>query len=95
MIEGLENPAGGDGLGIFGKEIRKKRKLSDILKALSKLSDNSMEDEESQYYQDLSMDMGMPDMGGRNAPVYDPNRLYGGMYQMYGGRRVRGGLLGD
>lgn len=26
---------------------------------------------------------------------YDPNRIYGGLYQALGGRRVRGGLLGE
>lgn len=28
-------------------------------------------------------------------PAYDPNKYYGGIYSMYGGRKVRGGLLGD
>jgi hypothetical protein len=29
------------------------------------------------------------------ATQYDPRRIYGGLYDLYGGRRVRGGLLGD
>jgi hypothetical protein len=91
MIEGLENPAGGDGLGVFGKQIRKKRKLSDVLGALSKLSDV---DDEMYEDTDLSSFVSVkPERGG--SPMYDPNQLYGRMYQMYGGRRVRGGLLGD
>jgi len=91
MIEGLENPAGGDGLGVFGKHIRKKRKLSDVLSALSKLSDA---DDEMYDDEDLSSFVRlMPERGG--SPMYDPNQLYGRMYQMYGGRRVRGGLLGE
>jgi hypothetical protein len=95
MIEGLENPAGGDGLGVFGKELKKKRRLSDTLKALSGLADDPMEDPNSMFYQDLSADMAMPEPGRGSAPMYDPSRLYGRMYQMYGGRRVRGGLLGE
>jgi hypothetical protein len=91
MIEGLENPAGGDGLGVFGKQIRKKRKLSDVLGALSKLSDV---DDEMYEDTDLSSFVSVkPERGG--SPMYDPNQLYGRMYQMYGGRRVRGGLLGE
>jgi hypothetical protein len=91
MIEGLENPAGGDGLGVFGKQIRKKRKLSNVLGELSKLSDA---DDEMYEDTDLSSFVSAkPEHGG--SPMYDPNQLYGRMYQMYGGRRVRGGLLGD
>lgn len=29
------------------------------------------------------------------APVYDPAQLYGGFLSMYGGKKVRGGLLGE
>lgn len=29
------------------------------------------------------------------ASQYDPSRIYGGLYSLYGGRRVRGGLLGE
>jgi hypothetical protein len=95
MIEGLKNPAGGDGLGIFGDTLRKKRKLSDVLGALSTFADDPMEDPKSIYYQDLSMDMPMAQPGKGGAPMYDPSQLYGRLFQMYGGRRVRGGLLGD
>lgn len=90
MIDGLDNPADGDGLGIFGKDIRKKRRLSDILKALSQFAPEEEEDDEygGSDYLSLKAQSGSP-------PVYDPNRIYGGLYKMYGGRRVRGGLLGD
>lgn len=94
MIEGLDRPPGGDGLGVFGKAMKKK-KISDILKGLSGLGGDPMEDEDSIYYQDLSMDMEMPKPGRGGAPMYDPSRLYGRLYQMYGGRPVRGGLLGE
>lgn len=31
---------------------------------------------------------------GMPSDIYNPNRLYGGMYKRYGGKKVRG-LLGD
>jgi hypothetical protein len=48
---------------------------------------------------DLSSFLGAPEiergtMTGA-ATQYDPRRIYGGLSDLYGGRRVRGGLLGD
>jgi hypothetical protein len=34
-----------------------------------------------------------PKMG--SAPVYDPAKIYGGFLSMYGGKKVKGGLLGE
>lgn len=44
---------------------------------------------------DMTSILGQPSMARPSAPVYDPARLYGSLYQMYGGRPVRGGLLGE
>ena len=35
------------------------------------------------------------DVSEGGAPVYDPAQLYGGVLSMYGGKKVRGGLLGE
>ena len=39
--------------------------------------------------------LGKPMQQSGGAPAYDPKKYYGGLYSMYGGRRVRGGLLGE
>lgn len=44
---------------------------------------------------DMTSILSAPTMQRPSAPVYDPAKLYGGLYSMYGGQRVRGGLLGD
>lgn len=44
---------------------------------------------------DMTSILGQPSMARPAAPVYDPAKLYGSLYQMYGGRPVRGGLLGE
>lgn len=44
---------------------------------------------------DMTSILGQPTMARPSAPVYDPAKLYGSLYQMYGGRPVRGGLLGE
>lgn len=44
---------------------------------------------------DLSSFLGRARTQKPSAPMYDPRAMYGGLYSMYGGRRVRGGLLGD
>lgn len=44
---------------------------------------------------DMTSILSGPTMQRPSAPVYDPAKLYGGLYSMYGGQRVRGGLLGD
>lgn len=72
---------------------KKKNPLFDIL---SKLSGSV---EAGGFYspeqEDTSVSISAPRIKNPSAPVYDPNKYYGGMYSMYGGRRVRGGLLGD
>lgn len=73
------------------REVAKKKKggLMDILGKLSG-ADSGAEDEE-----DLSSFLGRAAQGRGGVPAYDPNKYYGGLYSMYGGRKVRGGLLGD
>lgn len=73
------------------REVAKKKKggLMDILGKLSD-ADFGAEDEE-----DLSSFLGRAAQGRGGVPAYDPNKYYGGLYSMYGGRKVRGGLLGD
>lgn len=44
---------------------------------------------------DMTSILSAPTMQRPSAPMYDPAKLYGGLYSMYGGQRVRGGLLGD
>lgn len=42
------------------------------------------------------MDGGLSPKARRGgAPVYDPAQIYGGFLSMYGGKKVRGGLLGE
>lgn len=89
MIEGLKNPAGPDGLGVFGKG-KRQAALRNVLQALAGFGDDDEIDDENE----LSMLARVKPKSG-STPIYDPNRLYGSLYQMYGGRRLRGGLLGD
>lgn len=37
----------------------------------------------------------MPKARRGGVPVYDPAQLYGGFLSMYGGKKVKGGLLGE
>lgn len=67
---------------------KKKSGLMDILGQLSGTPEGGEEE-------DLSSFLGRASQGKGGAPVYDPNKYYGGLYSMYGGRKVRGGLLGD
>jgi hypothetical protein len=71
---------------------KKKSRLLDVLGQLSNAAEagNFLGEEE-----DLSSFVGGARAQKGSAPIYDPNKYYGGMYSMYGGRRVRGGLLGD
>lgn len=62
--------------------------VSEILKMLAGMGED--DDEEN-----LKSFLGRPQNGKASAPAYDPNKYYGGLYSMYGGRKVRGGLLGD
>lgn len=77
--------AGGDkGGGVGGFS------LGNILKNLKK----KPEEEEVDLSSSLSPKIERGSFAGR-ASQYDPSRLYGGLYSLYGGRRVRGGLLGE
>jgi hypothetical protein len=65
-----------------------KSDVSEILKMLAGMGED--DDEEN-----LKSFLGRPQNGKASAPAYDPNKYYGGLYSIYGGRKVRGGLLGD
>lgn len=71
----------------FGKG---KSKLGGILGKVGSSMGAGEDDEE-----DLSSFLSGAKLGRGNAPMYDPRKMYGGLYSMYGGRRVRGGLLGE
>ena len=86
MIEGLSDSGGG--LGPFGKGL-KQGKTRDFLQTLFALG-GGQEDEE-----DLSSFLSRPRMKDATPPMYDPQQLYGRLYSMYGGQKVRGGLLGS
>jgi hypothetical protein len=64
-----------------------KTDISKILKALA--GDEDIDEDELKSF------LGKPQHGKGGIPAYDPNKYYGGIYSMYGGRKVRGGLLGD
>lgn len=80
----------GEEVDIFGKKI-KKRDITKVLGSLSKMG-VSEEDEEDD---ELSRLAPTPKGTRGKAPSYSPSNLYGGMFQLYGGQKVRGGLLGD
>jgi hypothetical protein len=86
MIEGLSDSGGG--LGPFGKGL-KQGKTRDLLSTLFSLGGMG-EDEE-----DLSSFLSRAKPGSASPPMYDPQQLYGKLYSMYGGQKVRGGLLGS
>lgn len=89
----ITNP-GSDGLGVFGKYSGKKKLSSKVVLDLMKQIGGQGGDEEDEN--DLSSSLNMPrPKAMMSTPAYDPNRFYGGMYGMYGGRRFRGGLLGE
>lgn len=44
---------------------------------------------------DMSSILGPARMRQVSPPMYDPAKLYGGLYSSYGGQKVRGGLFGD
>lgn len=77
-----------DTVDIFGKKIKKKN----LFEVLQKLSGGVGGEEQSSS----GLEGGFSARGrGASAPMYDPNRYYGGMFSMYGGPKVRGGLLGE
>lgn len=88
-----------DGPMFFSSEInplkremsKGKSKLIGILgKVGSSIGAGAGEDEE-----DLSSFLSGAKLGKGKAPMYDPNKMYGSLYSLYGVRPVRGGLLGE
>lgn len=79
----------GDTFSLFGKKMSKNK----ALEALKKLSGGlGGEDEggEAKISQSL-----IPDGKSAKVPKYGAKDLYGGFFSMYGGQKVRGGLLGE
>jgi hypothetical protein len=88
----ITNP-GSDGLGVFGKYAGKKKFGGKDVLELMKIIGGQGGEEEEDY---LDARVRAPSIKAmRQTPAYDPNTLYGGAYKMYGGRRFRGGLLGE
>jgi hypothetical protein len=89
----ITNP-GSDGLGVFGKySAKKKFGGKDVLELMKMIGGQGGEEDEEDY---VNSSMRAPSTSPmRKSPAYDPNTLYGGAYKMYGGRRFRGGLLGE
>jgi hypothetical protein len=88
----ITNP-GSDGLGVFGKYAGKKKFGSKDVLELMKMIGGEFDEEDEDY---LEARVRAPSIKAmRDMPAYDPNRIYGGAYKMYGGRRFRGGLLGE
>lgn len=78
-------------VNIFGKKISKKD-LKDVMKRLSGAAGEGTEGEEEA---DLFSGVAGPKLQAPSAPKYNPNSLYGSLFSMYGGQRVKGGLLGE
>lgn len=74
----------------FAKELGKNL----LFDSSGKKSKNSFAEEEADLSSFLSLEPKRGRFVGR-AAQYDPSRLYGDLYNLYGARRVRGGLLGD
>jgi len=74
-----------DSFSLFGKKMKKK----DVMDILKNLSGGGNDEEEETSFAPLP--------SGRKAsmPSYKPAELYGGYLSLYGGKKVRGGLLGD
>jgi hypothetical protein len=74
-----------DSFSLFGKKMKKK----DVMDILKNLSGDGSDEEEATSFAPLP--------SGRKAsmPSYNPAELYGGYLSLYGGKKVRGGLLGD
>lgn len=93
-FSGQTNPflrqAEGDTFSLFGKKIKKKD-ITKILGDLAKGGGDEEEDEEGGIGQLGPVAKGT--LG--SAPKYRPTDLYGGFLSMYGGQKVRGGLLGS
>jgi hypothetical protein len=95
IFSGETNPymrqaaADGDSFSIFGKKMSKNKAL-DVLKKLAGGAEGDEEEGEAKISQSL-----IPDGKSAKAPKYNPKDLYGGFFSMYGGQKVRGGLLGE
>jgi hypothetical protein len=95
IFSGETNPyirqaaAGDDSFSIFGKKMSKNKAL-EVLKKLAGGDEDEGEGGESKISQSL-----IPDGKAAKAPKYSPKDLYGGFFSMYGGQKVRGGLLGE
>ena len=91
IFSGETNPflrQAASGMGsLFGKKMKK----ADITKILSNLSGMGTDEEQD------AEEMSAPALKPRKAsmPKYSPKELYGGFLSLYGGQKVRGGLLGE
>jgi hypothetical protein len=81
--------AEGETFSIFGKKIKKK----DLSKILGELSNTDDEDADAKKDDGPIGPIARGTLG--SAPKYRPIDLYGGFLSMYGGQKVRGGLLGE
>ena len=79
----------GDTFNLFGKKINKNK----ALEALKKLS-GGLGGEDGEGEAKISQSL-IPDGKSAKAPKYGAKDLYGGFFSMYGGQKVRGGLLGE
>lgn len=79
---------GGDSFSLFGKKINKNK----ALEVLKQLSGGGGDDGEGDAKISQSL---IPDGKSAKAPKYGAKDLYGGFFSMYGGQKVRGGLLGE
>lgn len=70
----------------------KKSGRNKALEVLRQLSGGiGVEDEDGDY----AAQKRTPDGKSAKMPKYSPQDMYGGFFSMYGGRKVRGGLLGE
>jgi hypothetical protein len=83
----MQNSPSGGGLGVFGKSLTKGK----IRNFLSNLGGMAGEEDE----EDLTSFLSGAKLGRGGAPQYSPNKFYGNLFRAYGGRPVRGGLLGE
>lgn len=79
----------GDTFSLFGKKMSKNKAL-EALKKLSGGLGGEGEESEAKISQSL-----IPDGKSAKVPKYGAKDLYGGFFSMYGGQKVRGGLLGE
>jgi hypothetical protein len=82
---------GEEPVNIFGKKVKKK----DITKILGELSKVGASDEDDEEGGGLIREGMRLSPVSASAPKYSPLDIYGGFLSMYGGQKVRGGLLGE